>query len=96
MQIEKVLQEHSSTRCFRGAINLKDFEMETRFHKGKNQIFSREYKTKADLRTNLAVYSIQDEVELLLDPPEVHQDVRVGHEEVLGPAVQEDHREIAG
>lgn len=95
MQIEKLLQRHSSPRCFRGVINLKDFEIETRFHRDKNEIF-REYKTKADLYTNLAAYSIQGEVELLLDLQEVHQDVRVGHEEVLGLAVQVDHREIAG
>lgn len=46
MQIEKVIQRHSSPRCFRGAINLKDFEMKSRFHRGKNQIFYENIKQK--------------------------------------------------
>lgn len=46
MQIEKLLQKHSSSRCFRGVINLKDFEMKTRFHRDKNEIFHANIKEK--------------------------------------------------
>lgn len=51
--------------------------------------------TEIGLRTNLAVYSIQDVVVLLVGLLVVHQDVQVGREEVLDQAAQADHRGIA-
>lgn len=42
----------------------------------------------------LVVYSIQDAVALLWDPPEAHQDVQEGHVEAPARA-RVDHHEIA-